>query len=146
FSFNDGTANDSIGTITGTLVNGASVSGGQLVLNNDGTNANPATGQYVSLAADALKTSNFSIESWAIWNGGNALQRIIDEGNQVPNGSGGTNGQGFIILTANRDLRFLGQISLNSWGGASDTTGAAGPLWTTGVQHHIVYTHNYVTG
>ena len=83
YSFNDGNANDSIGTANGTLMNGAKVSGGNLVLANNGVNMNPATGQYVSLPANILHARNFAIESWFTWNGGNPWQRILDLGNSV---------------------------------------------------------------
>jgi hypothetical protein len=78
YSFNDGTANDSIGTANGTLVNGATASGGKLVLANNGVNNNPATGQYVSLPSNILNTRDFTVESWFTWNGGNPWQRILD--------------------------------------------------------------------
>src|SRR5947209_5502625 len=52
YSFNDGTADDSVGTANGELVNGAPVIAGQLVFNpntNNGISTNIATGQYVNL-------------------------------------------------------------------------------------------------
>jgi hypothetical protein len=81
YNFNDGTANDYVGGANGVLMNGATVSGGKLVLANNGTNANPATGQYVSLPANILKTLNFTVECWFTWNGGKPWQRILDLGN-----------------------------------------------------------------
>src|SRR5277367_3795815 len=67
YSFNDGTANDSVGGANGTLMNGATVSGGQLQFNpavNNGSN-DPAMGQYVSLPSNILDTKSFTLEAWA---------------------------------------------------------------------------------
>ncbi len=138
YTFNDGTANDLIGGANGTLVNGASVSGGKLVLANNGVNTSPATGQYVSLPANILGTRNFTLETWFTFNGGNAWQRLLDLGN-----SNGGIGQGFLILTLNGAHYPLGQISLNSWGNPADTDYVAGnTLFPVGGEHSLVYVHN----
>ena len=55
YSFNDGTANDSVGSANGTLVGNATISGGQLVLPNT-TSAAPAT-DYLQLPAGILTNS-----------------------------------------------------------------------------------------
>ena len=69
YSFNDGTANDSIGTANGTLVTGATpgnafIAGGGLDLNQTNANAND---DYVALptSATASLTGAFTIELWA---------------------------------------------------------------------------------
>ena len=143
YSFNDGTANDSVAGANGTLVNGATVSGGLLrfdpAVNNGGNN--PAAGQYVSLPINVLKTSTFSIEAWATTNSATAWQRIIDLGN--------TNGNGFMILTPfNNQGNPLGQVSIASSGQPGDTNYVAGtgtPV-QTGQEDMYAYVHNYVTG
>src|SRR5689334_16732069 len=83
YSFNDGSANDSVGHINGTLMNGATVSGGQLVFDpavNNGS-ASPSTGQYVNLPSNILFTHSFTIEAWATENSSTPWQRILDMGN-----------------------------------------------------------------
>jgi hypothetical protein len=150
YTFNDdGQVLDSVGNVNGMLVHGATVTGGRLVFDpqiNDGINTNAATGQYVTLPTNILHTTSFTIESWVRWDGGNAWQRIVDMGHPVP-GDTGNIAQGFIILSFNAALRPIGQISLASWGGASDTdfvtSSAALP---TGVDHLVTYAHNGVTG
>jgi hypothetical protein len=65
YSFNDGTANDSVGTAHGTLTNGATISGGNLVLANTGLNS--TTGQSASLGTGSNVlpvTGSTTIEAW----------------------------------------------------------------------------------
>ena len=81
YSFNDGTANDSVGNANGTLVNGVQFDQGQAFLLN-GTN-NPATGQYIDLPNNIAKTQNVTIEGWTTWLGNNNWQRIFDFGNNT---------------------------------------------------------------
>ncbi len=144
YSFNDGTANDSIGTAHGVLVNGASAIGGKLVLANDGVQTNASTGQYVSLPINILQTRNFTLAVWFTYGGGNIWQRILDFGNSVPDPSYGMVGQGFIIL-ANTGSSIIGQFSLNSWGGAP-TDVVHGTAFPVGGQHFLAYVHNLDMG
>jgi hypothetical protein len=138
YSFNDGTANDSMGGANGTLLNGASVSGGELVLANSGYSGDPATGQYVALPANILATRNFTLETWFTCNSPNPWQRLLDLGN-----SNGGIGKGFIILTMNSAGQPLGQISINSWGDSADTDYVAGnTFFPLGAEHSLVYVHN----
>lgn len=143
YSFNDGTANDSVGGANGTFANGASVSGGRLVLANSGGIISPATGQYVSLPANILNTPDFTLEAWFTFNGGLPWQRILDLGNSVPDPTYGMIGQGFIILTENAGGRPIGQISINSWGNPSDTDYVFGnTAFPVGGEHCLAYIHN----
>lgn len=76
-------ASDSIGNVDLTLVNGASVLGGQLVLANDGSNNNVGTGQYAELAAGTISAigGDATFEMWIERNAdGNDWQRIMDFG------------------------------------------------------------------
>jgi hypothetical protein len=141
YSFNDGTANDGIGEAHGVLVNGASVSGGRLVLANDGVQTNASKGQYVSLPVNILQTRNFTLETWFTFGGGNSWQRIIDLGNGVPNPTNGVVGQGFIILTG-VGVEILGQFSLNSWGGPPTDFVTANTGLPVGGEHFLAYIHN----
>lgn len=152
YTFNDGTANDSVGTAHGTLINGASVVGGQLVFNeavNNGVNSDPATGQYVSLSSNVLDSRAFTLETWVTYRGGDSWQRIVDLGNRVPvpGPPPSTIGEGFLILTPQSGLgAVLGQVSIDSWGDPADTDYvgsnlSSGPL-PQDVLVHIAYTHD----
>ena len=144
YSFNDGTANDSIGNAHGVLVNGASVIGGKLVLANDGVQTNASVGQYVSLPVNILHTRNFTLETWFTYGGGNAWQRIIDLGNSVPDPTYGMIGQGFIILCSNGG-GILGQFSLNSWGRYPTDLVFGYFGLPVGGEHFLAYIHNLDT-
>jgi Concanavalin A-like lectin/glucanases superfamily len=142
YSFNDGTANDSVGGANGALINGATVSGGQLVFNpsiNNGT-PNPVTGQYVNLPSNILFTRSFTVEAWATDNSSTPWQRILDLGN--------TEGSGFLILVPfNKVEHPLGQISIFDHGGSSDTNFVAGSnSISVGTETEYAYVHNLSTG
>jgi hypothetical protein len=140
YSFNDGTANDSIGNASGTLMNGASVTGGKVVLNNDGVSTDATVGQYLSLPQNILPTRNFTLEVWFTFNGGNPWQRILDLGSKDPTDN--TIGKGFIILTENGAGGVLGQVSINSWGDPQDTDYVSGGQFPAGAEHCLAYVHN----
>ena len=93
YSFNDGTANDSVGGANGTLMGNATVSGGQLVLPN-ATSAAPAT-DYLQLPAGILANSvngpnndpAVTVEAWATFKAGQyTWANLFDFGNR--DGSG----------------------------------------------------------
>ena len=89
YSFNDGTANDSVGGANGTLMGNATVSGGQLVLPN-ATSAAPAT-DYLQLPAGILTNSvngpnndpAVTVEAWATFKAGQyTWANLFDFGNR----------------------------------------------------------------
>jgi len=59
YLFNDGTANDTLGTANGTLINGATVSGGAVNLNG--------SGQYVNLNGPAIGVNTYSALTLELW-------------------------------------------------------------------------------
>lgn len=154
FSFNN--PSDSVGGLGGTLINGATIAGGQLVFDpaiNDGLYNSPATGQYLDLPIFPL-TRKLTIETWATYLGGADWQRLADFGNNSTGrklGPGneppaGTNyfGVGFAILTPqNRNGLPLGQVSINTSGQPVDTDFVQGntPIKDR-AQHHYVFTHD----
>lgn len=98
YSFNDGTADDSVGTANGTFYNSsgqASISGGQLNLVGN-------SGDYVDLGPGILTTTNITsgavtIEAWASFNPVNgSWARLFDFGN-----ISGSSGGNYIFLAAN---------------------------------------------
>lgn len=98
YSFNDGTANDSVGTANGTFYNAsgqASISGGQLNLVGN-------SGDYVDFGPGIISTTNITsgavtFEAWAKFNTINgAWARLFDFGN-----ISGSSGGNYIFLAAN---------------------------------------------
>ncbi len=93
YSFNDGTANDSVGSANGTLVGNATISGGQLVLPNT-TSVAPAT-DYLQLPAGILTNSvngtnndpAVTVEAWATIKAGQyTWANLFDFGNRDKSG------------------------------------------------------------
>ena len=89
YSFNDGTANDSVGSANGTLHGNATISGGQLVLPNT-TSVAPAA-DYLQLPAGILANSlngtnndaAVTVEAWATIKAGQyTWANLFDFGNQ----------------------------------------------------------------
>jgi hypothetical protein len=98
YSFNDGTANDSVGTANGTFYNAsgqASISGGQLNLVGN-------SGDYVDFGPGIVSTTNITsgavtFEAWATFNTVNgAWARLFDFGN-----ISGSSGGDYIFLSPN---------------------------------------------
>jgi alpha-L-arabinofuranosidase len=93
YSFNDGTANDSVGSANGTLHGNATINGGQLVLPNT-TSVAPAT-DYLQLPAGILTNSvnginndpAVTVEDWATIKAGQyTWANLFDFGNQDASG------------------------------------------------------------
>ena len=155
YSFNDGTANDSVGSAHGLLVNGPTITNGVLVFSpttNNGTNLNPATGQYVDLPNNIAATRALTLEAWTTYRGGLSWQRIADFGNNAwrqeilptDKTTVGYFGEGFIMLTpSNGNGHPIAQISVNSWGGSGDTdfVGGVSPF-PRNAEAHVVFTHD----
>ncbi len=98
YSFNDGTANDSVGTANGTFYNAsgnASIANGQL-------NLVGSSGDYVDLGPGIITTTNITsgavtFEAWATFNPVNgAWARLFDFGN-----ISGSSGGNYIFLAPN---------------------------------------------
>ncbi|HET6249311.1 MAG TPA: LamG-like jellyroll fold domain-containing protein [Tepidisphaeraceae bacterium] len=81
YTFDDGTANDSVGTANGSLVSTATISGGQLVTTGSG---NGPTGQGVSLPASAVTGINgdYSVEQWFTRSDTNANWQVLSSFDQ----------------------------------------------------------------
>jgi hypothetical protein len=153
YSFNDGTARDSVGGADGVLVNGPTVENGVLVFSrttNNGFNTSPATGQYVDLPNDIARTPAFTLEFWTTYRGGGAWQRVVDFGNndagkevQPTDRATGYFGKGFIFFSPdNGQGTPIAQISVDSWGGPTDTEALFGrTALPPGVEQHIVFRH-----
>jgi hypothetical protein len=95
-------ANDSVGSANGTLVNAATVSGGQLQLNNPNfapNNQVPDPNGYLSLPASILPSSgSVTIESWFTFTGSGFFTEdwTFTDNNNDANPPGANNGQYFM--------------------------------------------------
>jgi glucose/arabinose dehydrogenase len=97
YSFNDGTANDSVGSANGTLVNSATVSGGQLQLNNPNfSTAAQGPHGYLSLPGSILPSSgSATIEQWFTFGGSGFFTEAyaFTDSNSDANPPGANNGE-----------------------------------------------------
>ncbi len=150
YTFNDGTANDSVGGAHGIAVHDPLFQNGQVIFDpsiNDGTNSDPATGQYIDLPNGIAAHRALTIEVWTTFRGGNRWQRMVDFGNctagellpwnAFPKNYDGTE---FLILTPtdNQDHP-LGQISI---AGAGTDYSVSNTDMTLNEEHHVVLTHD----
>lgn len=157
YSFNDGTARDSVGEADGRAMNNPKIRDGQLVFDpaiNDGKNTNPDKGQYVELPSGLLNHRSWTIELWTTYRGGQPWQRIVDFGNHVEatepekarndtDEKKALRGNGFLAIMHNKCGNIMGQLSLASWGADTDTDlSAAHEGLTLHREHHVVYTHD----
>ncbi len=114
YSFTNGTQ-DSVGgpSWNGTLVNGATVSGGQLQLAN--LNQSGGNVQYMQMPAGILPSTDATIEEWFTSNGSNGWARGFDFGN------GPGQNLFFTPVSGPGDSRVI----LNNGGGETGPTGAS---------------------
>ena len=126
-------ANDSVGAAHGTLLNGATISGGAVVL--DGAN------DFVDLPNSLVAAlSNLTIETWVTDNGSGTWSRIFDFGfSNVGEGSAGT-GTNYLFVSPQSGSGTLraGIIANNL--GAEQMVDWAGTRLPTGSQKHVVLT------
>lgn len=130
YTFNDGSANDWIGNAHGTLVNGASVVNGQLMLANTGAmSGQSSTIQYAKLPANVLSSSDATIEAWYTATYAASWARVFDIGSQI-----GGSGESYLFFTPHSGS--------NESRGALRPSGAveriaSGPTTDDGSQHVV---------
>lgn len=111
YSFNNGTANDSVGGANGTLMGTTSVSGGQLVL----PGGNNASGNYLNLPAATIGINTYSGVTLEMW----STQPAINQGFSMTATFGGTWGNGLgqnylMISTTRGDDVSRGAIAITA--------------------------------
>ena len=132
YTFNDGTANDSIGTANGTLHGNASINLGVLDLPGGNGGGTLTNGDYVSILGPLLNIPSLTdatFEAWFTFEGGGSWQRVFDFGRTV-SGSG----QDYIFYSPNsgngdnraaiRDANLAENIAI------------AGPMVSQNIRHH----------
>jgi hypothetical protein len=115
FNFNDGTVNDSIGGITGTTKNGASVISGQLYLNNVGSVGR----EHAVLGPYVVPPKNATIVAWFNTASGLSFRsRVFDFGSDItsywyfsPSGAGGQ-AQAGLLTEGAPEATITGGVSL----------------------------------
>jgi hypothetical protein len=139
YTFNEGTANDSVGTANGTLMGGATVSGGQVHLSGAST-------QFVNLPGPTIAINTYTdatFEGWFTYNNSAShWQRLFDFGPAYSDPNPGH----YLFYTPDSDVIGLGgtQNSLaemaifNSTGDRSRAFGGA--TLSPGVQHYVAVT------
>jgi len=137
YTFEDGTANDSVGSADGTLVGGAVVADGALLTT--------AQDQWMEMPGDVIDINSFdavTIEAWytptAGANTGWSMLAYLG-GSSEPNIAGvGING--YFMTTARADDKSRAAISTGSNEPWADETGADGVEYDDGMLHHMVST------
>lgn len=122
YSFNDGTAKDSVGKVDGQLKGSASIADGKIVLKNDTLGSGDAKMSYVEFAGPIMpKADSVSLVVWFTAKDTQGYARLIDIGSSV-----GGEGQAFLYVspkTADGNARAA--ITATDVGGRIFVDGAA---------------------
>jgi len=134
YTFNDGTANDSVGSANGTLMGAATVSGGQVHLTG-------ASGTYANLPGPTIAINTYidaTFEGWFIYNDTRAWQRLFDFGATYPSS---TSGADYIFYTPNTiDSPGVNRVAIvNQFQTIFPREDRAngGPTLSTGTEHYV---------
>ncbi|MGC3961302.1 MAG: lamin tail domain-containing protein [Verrucomicrobiota bacterium] len=129
-------ASDSVGAAAGTLLGGATIAGGGVVL--DGSSG------YVDLPNGILTNlTSATFEIWLTDNGSGSWSRIFDFGNSTAGEGAAGSGTQYIFLTPQSGSGTLrGGITVGS---GEQLVEWAGTRLPTGVQKHVVWTIDAVT-
>jgi len=134
YTFEDGTANDSIGSAHGTLVGGAAVVSGALVTS--------AQDQWMEMPGNVIAMNTFNevtIEAWYTPSAGaNTGWTMLAYFGDSVNGLGSN---GFFMTSARGDDKSRAAISIGDIATPyASETGADGPEYDDGLLHHMVST------
>ncbi len=136
-------AKDSVGTADGTLVNGATVNGGVLVLNGQQAYLDLPNGLLANL-------TNITIETWLTDNSSGNWARIYDfgsssAGENFPIGTG-ANGTRYMFLTPRSSFGNLrGAYTVTGGGGGEQIVEWTGIPLSPGAPHHVVWASDAAT-
>lgn len=131
YSFNDGTANDALGTLHGTPLGGATISGGSVNLSG--------AAQYVNfpgndIAALGAATGAVSIEAWGTYNSATGTwSRVFDFG-----AVSGNNGRNYVFVTPRSGNGGTRAAISDADPGFNNEDLAEGLTTATGTASHIV--------
>lgn len=132
-------ASDSVGGANGTLVNGAAIANGAVVLTGTGTSAT-AEGGYVDLPNDLLTNlSTASIETWCTDNGSAAWARVWDLGNASAEDVSDTGSRYMFLSLPNGSGVLQGTVRINDRAGGDLSVIWNGGRPPVGKRSHIVF-------
>jgi len=136
YTFEDGTANDSIGSAHGTLIGGAVITDGALVTS--------AQDQWMEMPGDVIAINTYSevsIEAWCTPMAGccTAWSTLAYFGGQSPSANWGVD---YFFISTSRGLdNSRAAISVGDYNTPwEDETGVDGPEYDDGLLHHMVGT------
>jgi hypothetical protein len=139
YTFEDGTADDSVGEAHGSLVGGAEVVGGAMVTS--------AQDQWMEMPGDVIAMNTYSgvtVEAWYTPEAGanTSWTMLAYFGDSTdPNVSAGVGNDGFFITSARGDDVSRAAISIgNPDAPYASESGANGPEYDDGLLHHMVST------
>jgi hypothetical protein len=153
YSFNDGTANDSVGGAHGVPIHSPQVAGGSVNFANNGLSDNPLTGQYIDLPNQIARTPALTLETWVTYRGGRTFQEIASFGTgsagelqpDTPNpATGAVYGTDYIALipSMNYNNREATYGTIRRATPEEQPTGSAAPM-SLNAEHHLVYAVDY---
>ena len=134
YTFEDGTANDSLGGADGTLVGDATVVDGSLVVDGDG--------DWMEMTGDAIAINTYSamtLELWSTQSVDNPFSMTASLGSAWANGTG----KDYVFIATGRgDQMNRGAIAntpdeVNPW---EDEVGVSSPELNDGIEHQYVLT------
>ena len=127
YSFNDGTANDSVGNANGNLFNGASISGGQLIISGTGTGSSV---QYMSMPAYVIPAAStqFTIVQWFTSSNSATWGRAFDFGSSETNN---------FFFTPRSSVANTSRLRITQSGGLGETGPIGGPNLNDNTEHMI---------
>jgi hypothetical protein len=137
YTFEDGTANDSVGEAHGTLVGGAAIADGAMVTT--------AQDQWMEMPGDVIDVNSYdaiTIEAWYIPTAGanTGWSMLAYLGGSSEPDIAGVGIDGYFMTTARADDKSRAAISTGSAEPWADETGADGVEYDDGLLHHMVST------
>jgi len=153
YSFNDGTANDSVGNANGVAVNNPQITGGRVNLANNGFISDWSFGQYIDLPNQIARTPSLTLETWATYRGGSVFQEIASLGTGslgeiLPGATepvtGGQYGTEYVAIIPHFPHNQQNGLGGTIRGGnvIEQAAIAPAPLPTSG-EHHVAYVVDY---
>ncbi|HRY47059.1 MAG TPA: hypothetical protein P5186_03340 [Candidatus Paceibacterota bacterium] len=139
YTFNEN-ANDSVGNAHGTLLGGATVSGGSLNLAGGTSSSDPAA-PHLNLPNDLLtNVTAVTIEAWVTDNGSANWARVWDLGNSAGGEDVSDTGSRYLFLALPNDGNNVqGNIHINDRGGDASVTSPSGTRPAVGQEAHVVW-------
>jgi hypothetical protein len=139
-------ASDSVGGANGTLMNGATIVGGAVVLASGANNSADPGVQYVDLPNNLVQNlTTITIESWVTDNGSRNWARIWDLGDSAGGEDVSGTGSRYMFLSlpsGNNGGDLMGDIHISDRAGGDFAVEWTGQRPPVGAKSHIVYAND----